>query len=227
LREKGPVVLLGAMDGEIESFLKSLTINEKIVWNGFTIYRGIYGQSDLIIAKTGVGKVLSAIITQKIIDDYSPSAIICTGIAGSLNKEIGIGDILVGSDSVQHDFDATHFNFKIGELPYTSYRFVKSDETLLNIALKYKLEGQKIVSGRVLTGDQFISGQMTNELDGDCVEMEGASIALVATINKIPHLIIRTISDKADGEKKVNLREFLKKSSENSLKMVQYILNNL
>jgi adenosylhomocysteine nucleosidase len=227
LREKGPVVLLGAMDGEIESFLKSLTINEKIVWNGFTIYRGIYGQSDLIIAKTGVGKVLSAIITQKIIDDYSPSAIICTGIAGSLNKEIGIGDILVGSDSVQHDFDATHFNFKIGEIPYTSYRFVKSDETLLNIALKYKLEGQKIVSGRVLTGDQFISGQMTNELDGDCVEMEGASIALVATINKIPHLIIRTISDKADGEKKVNLREFLKKSSENSLKMVQYILNNL
>ncbi|MDA3809764.1 MAG: 5'-methylthioadenosine/adenosylhomocysteine nucleosidase [Spirochaetaceae bacterium] len=227
MREKGPVVLLGAMDGEIESFLKSLTINEKIVWNGFTIYRGIYGQSDLIIAKTGVGKVLSAIITQKIIDDYSPSAIICTGIAGSLNKEIGIGDILVGSDSVQHDFDATHFNFKIGEIPYTSYRFVKSDETLLNIALKYKLEGQKIVSGRVLTGDQFISGQMTNELDGDCVEMEGASIALVATINKIPHLIIRTISDKADGEKKVNLREFLKKSSENSLKMVQYILNNL
>ena len=173
-------------------------------------------------------------VTQKIIDLYDPSAIIFTGIAGSLNHDLEIGDILVGEDSIQHDVDATRFNFKRGEIPHTPYRFLKSDPALMGSALSFKSEKHKIYKGRMLTGDQFISYKNFNEkpylideLAGDCVEMEGGSVALVATVNDIPHILIRTISDKAHIKTKLNLREFLKVASENSLEMVKHILNNI
>lgn len=234
LLEDRPVLILGAMDGEIKAFLDHFQILGKQKWNGFIFYPGKLENKNIVIAKTGVGKVLSAMVTQKLIDLFNPSAIICTGVAGSLNKKFKLGDIIVAADSVQHDFDATHFNLKRGEIPYTSYRFFKSDENLFQIALSYRSSKNKVYPGRVLTGDQFITDsdsderiKLNNELQGDCVEMEGASVALVSTVNNLPHLIIRTISDNADGENKLNFREFLKIASENSLNIVTYLLNKI
>ncbi len=234
MSKKGPVIILGALDGEISAFLQFFTLNEPLKWKEFVFYSGVYSDKEIIVAKCGVGKVLSAMVTQKIIDLYDPSAIIFTGIAGSLNHDLEIGDILVGEDSIQHDVDATRFNFKRGEIPHTPYRFLKSDPALMGSALSFKSEKHKIYKGRMLTGDQFISYKNFNEkpylideLAGDCVEMEGGSVALVATVNDIPHILIRTISDKAHIKTKLNLREFLKVASENSLEMVKHILNNI
>jgi len=232
--DKGPIVILGAMDGEIESFLNTFEIVGKQKWQDFTFYPGKLENRDILIARSGVGKILTAMVTQKIIDLFHPSAIIFTGIAGSINPELNIGDMLIGRDSVQHDFNATKFNFKLGEIPYTPYRFFKSDDFLYNKAMTFSSEKYKVIGGRILTGDQFISDKtssmnsyLTDELHGDCVEMEGAAAALVANVNQIPHLIIRTISDKADGKDKINFRSLLKIASENSLKIVQHILNNI
>lgn len=234
MNKKGPVVILGALDGEISAFLKFFSLDREQKWNGFTFFSGSYSDRDIVVAKCGVGKVLAALVTQKLIDLFDPSSIILTGIAGSLNNDLEIGDILVGEDSIQHDVDATRFNFKRGEIPHTSYRFLKSDPTLMKLALSFKSKSNNVLKGRILSGDQFISYRnfkdkpyLIDELRGDCVEMEGASVALVATVNQIPHLLIRTISDKAYKKSNLNLREFLKAASENSLEMVKHILKNI
>ena len=106
MTKKGPILILGAMDGEIEAFLDNFVVLEKHTWKDFVYHSARFNDKEVIIAKTGVGKILAAMITQKMIDIFNPSAIFCTGIAGSLNPELEIGEILLGTDSVQHDFDA-------------------------------------------------------------------------------------------------------------------------
>ncbi len=231
---KAPVLILGAMDGEIKAFLDYFEIIDKKIWKDYCFYSGKAGETPIILAKTGIGKTLSATITQKLIDLYSPSALIFTGIAGSLSNKLNVGDMVIGRDSIQHDIDATLFNFKRGEIPYTKYRIFKSDDTLFNSALSYSPVGHNITAGRILTGDQFISKSSGNdysylkeELDGDCVEMEGASVALVASINDLPHIIIRTISDNVDEKIKINIKDFLKIASKNSLGIVNHILSTI
>ena len=222
------------MDGEIKAFLDNFKILNKMQWKSFDFYLSKFGNNEIVITKTGVGKTLSAMVTQKLIDLFDPSAFIFTGIAGSLNNELNVGDILIGRDSIQHDMDSTHFNFKRGEIPQTSYRFFKSDNTLFQAAISYKSKDHKVIAGRVLTGDQFITesksghySYLVNDLHGDCVEMEGASVALVSIVNNIPHIIIRTISDKADVNEKIDIREFLKTASDNSLQIVKHILSKM
>jgi len=232
--DKGPIVILGAMDGEIKAFLKAFDIVGKQEWRGFTFYPGILENRNILIAKSGVGKILTAMVTQKIIDMFHPASIIFTGIAGAINSKLNIGDIVIGRDSIQHDFDATHFNFKRGEIPYTPYRIFKSDDFLYNSAMTFSGDNYKVTGGRILTGDQFVSDKMSSdysylseELRGDCVEMEGAAAALVATVNNIPHLIIRTISDKANGSGNADFKSLLKIASENSLEIIQHILREI
>lgn len=234
MSHKGPLILLGAMDEEIKAFLDYFDIEEKHQWNNSLFYSARFKEKHIIIAKTGVGKVLAAATAQKLIDTFNPSAIVFTGIAGSINANLKIGDILLGVDSVQHDFDARPLKFKLGEIPYTNYRFLACDENLMNIASTYKSSEHSVIKGRILTGDQFIAETgtkdytyLTKELNGDCVEMEGAAVALVSTINHIPHLIIRTISDKAHKGAKMNFREFLKQASDNSLQIAKHILEKL
>ena len=234
MNDKRPLIILGAMDEEISAFLQEAHIENELKWMDFTFYSCQLAERNIVIAKCGVGKVLAAMVTQKMIDLYTPSAIIFTGIAGALSSQLDIGDILVAQDSIQHDIDAIFLNFKRGEIPYTPYRFIKCDQNLISAALSYKSDKHKVLKGRVLTGDQFIADKhspekhyLTEELMGDCVEMEGSSVGLVATINQIPHIIIRTISDKADIEAKINFREFLKEASENSLKIVRHIIEKI
>ena len=234
MSSNGPVAIIGALEGEISAFLDYFDIVGKQKWMGYTFYPGKINGKDVVIVKSGVGKVLTSMITQKLIDLFSPSSVIFTGIAGSLNKNFELGDIVIGKDSVQHDVDASHFKFKRGEVPYTHYRFFESDAGLYAAAKTFKSEKYKVYSGRILTGDQFIvnsqsekTSYLIDELNGDCVEMEGAAMAQVCIVNQIPHLIIRTISDHADGKIKINLRDFLEIASMNSLNIIKHMLNKL
>jgi len=135
---------------------------------------------------------------------------------------------------MQHDLDVTALGLKRGEVPFSPYRILPCDPALVELASSCEpLEG-KIVRGRVLTGDQFITGRnlaalgyLAYELAGDAVEMEGASVGLVATVNGIPFSLVRTISDKADGKAAPDFQAFLPKASRNSLHFVKYILRGL
>jgi 5'-methylthioadenosine/S-adenosylhomocysteine nucleosidase len=226
------IALIAAMQPEIQLIKDTVKNPEKIIWKNWEFIRGTLCGREIVAVQTGVGKVLSALVTQKMIDMFNPSAIIMTGIAGAVNPDLDRGDIVVGTDCIQHDMDATLFGFKRGQIPYTDYHIVNSDKHLIDAAMSYPEE--KLKTGRILTGDQFISDSgdeaydyLTGELEGDVVEMEGAAAGLTAQVNDIPFLIIRVISDKADGKAKGSYLKFLKSASERSFHLLEYLLEKI
>nr|WP_246433806.1 5'-methylthioadenosine/adenosylhomocysteine nucleosidase [Spirochaeta isovalerica] len=225
---------MGALDEEIEQFRQELQNIKIIEFNEHRFYKGLIDGHNVIVARSGVGKVLSAMMTQFLIDKYKPEGLIFTGIAGAINSRLSIGDILVGIDAVQHDMDVSRFNIPRGQIPGTEYRFIKSDSKLFDAAMSWKNENMNLIPGRILTGDQFIRNRshkerqyLKEELSGDCVDMEGAAVALVCKVNNVPHVILRSISDKAEKNEKINLRDFFKNTSFNSKKIVLHILDEI
>jgi adenosylhomocysteine nucleosidase/adenosylhomocysteine/aminodeoxyfutalosine nucleosidase len=225
------IAIFGAMDGEIAEFIGSLERKNEEKWIDFVFHTGMLEDREVVVTKSGVGKTLAAMAAQRVIDVYKPRAIFFTGLAGGISDRLEIGDTLVAEDCIQHDIDATALGFKRGEIPYSPYRVLSCDKALVDAASFCIPEEGKTVRGRVLTGDQFITKRdlashryLLDELKGDAVDMEGASIGLVAAVNKIPFVIIRTISDKADSNAKVDFHSFLPKASRNSLLFVRHVL---
>ena len=228
------ILVLCAMKEEAADISVNIKNKELISYFKLPFYEGTYKNKRVVVGLTGVGKVMSAMVLQKLIDVYKPEAVIFAGIAGGVNPELKIGDVIVSKDCLQHDLDASSVGFEIGEIPYTGIRIVQADKDLFEAAMSYKAEGAKLVSGRILTGDQFISESseekrkfFTDELGGDAVEMEGASVGFVADMNNIPFLIIRIISDQADGNAPKKFSSFLKKSSAQITDIVYHILEKL
>ena len=229
--EGRPVLVLGAMDGEIAAFLDRLGSARDESWRGYPVYVGSLGERSVVIARSGVGKSLSAMIAQRLIDTYEPESVIFTGVAGAINPIFEIGDVIVAKDTLQYDMDVQALGFKLGEIPYTEYRVIQCDQELVKRACATELPEGKVHTGRILTGDRFVNrrayqemGYLRSELEGDAVEMEGASVALVARVNEIPVVVVRTISDKADTNARVDFERFLPRASENSALVVTEIV---
>lgn len=224
------IAIIGAMDEEIKALTDQLEDKRIIPWAFTTLYEGKLFNKDVLIAKCGVGKVLSGILTQHIIDSYNLEYLICTGVAGSLNNKFEIGDVVVSQDLIQHDFDATAVGFKRGQIPFTDHNVITATNSLIEKALQFTPSNFKVSAGRILSGDVFVTHSyhnrklLTEELHGDVCEMEGASIALVCTIHKIPFLVIRSVSDKADGSSHMDFWEFVKIAAERSHHLVEHLL---
>lgn len=228
------IIILGAMDSEIDGFLSRLENRLEIHWNGFTQHRGQLEGQEVLVSKSGVGKVMSAMVTQHLIDRWHPKAVIFTGLAGSLQPHIEIGDTLLAADLVQHDMESAALNLPRGQVPFSNYRFLPSHPALLELAAGYRPANGRLHQGRICTGDQFITyremvthAYLTEELEGDGVEMEGASVALVCSVNRVPFLVARTISDRADEDAATNFEAFLPLASRNSLDLVRFILREI
>ena len=228
------IIILGAMDSEIDGFLSRLENRLEIHWNGFTQHRGQLEGQEVLVSKSGVGKVMSAMVTQHLIDRWHPKAVIFTGLAGSLQPHIEIGDTLLAADLVQHDMESAALNLPRGQVPFSNYRFMPSHPALLELAAGYRPANGRLHQGRICTGDQFITyremvthAYLTEELEGDGVEMEGASVALVCSVNRVPFLVARTISDRADEDAATNFEAFLPLASRNSLDLVRFILREI
>lgn len=225
-------VLIGAMDIEINEYKKHLKNTVQKEWKGFVFYEGELEGKWVVVVKSGIGKVFAAMITQKLIDTYSPTHIIFTGVAGALNPAYEIGDVVISKDCIQHDMDVTALGFERGTIPYTHYNYFDADSILLKRALSAKI-AHPIYEGRILTGDQFLTKAsllnfeyLTEELKGDAIEMEGAAVAQVCTINELPFLIVRTISDKANEAASTDFNSLLPEIANNSFLIVQHILRN-
>jgi len=228
------ILVLGAMDSEISSFADACTDRTECSHAFFTYTRGILMGKSVAIARSGVGKTYSAACTQALIDLLKPRALIFMGLAGSLRPDIHIGDTIVATDCVQHDMESGSLGFPRGHIPFSEYRFIPCDPALVAAASSYLPERGMVHLGRICTGDQFIDHTQVNtrsylvdELDGHAVEMEGASVGLVATINKVPFVLIRTISDMADGSARVNFQDFLPVASLNSLAALKHLCSRL
>ena len=242
---KRPVIaLLTALEAEAECFI-SKTKNKTVDhWNGHEFTIGDFDGKECIIAHTGIGKVNAAIVTTYIIDHYNPGAVFFTGIAGALDNNLNIADVVIAMDCVQWDVDISLFGFKIGELPSVSsnpgnikdneaIRFYKSDPELLEKALTWNPGGFKVCTGRIITGDTFFSinkrNEMANslsELNGIAVEMEGAAAAASAVMQNVPFFLARVISDTIDGRHPKAFKKFLNESSRKMCSLIEYILAN-
>lgn len=228
------LALIGAMNEEIELLVAHMANVRETVKAGITFREGTYFGKEVVVCRTGVGKVNAAVTTQILIDAFAVEAIIFTGVAGALDPELNIGDLVVSTECMQHDMDVTPLGFARGIIPYEAKSVFAADVKLVELAAASgeKLFPGKVKQGRVLSGDQFIANRevvadLHKTLEGVCVEMEGASVAQVCSMNAIPYVVLRSMSDKADGSAHVNFGEFTVQASENSYKMVEDIVKQL
>lgn len=227
--------IIGAMELEVEQLKSKMTASYIVTKAGMEFYEGTLNGASVVVVRSGIGKVNAALCVQILVDLFEVTHIINTGVAGSLNAALDIGDILISKDAIHHDMDTTIFGYQLGEVPQMGTREFKADERLMSLAkssCEKVNEGIHAIVGRVVSGDQFISSKEVKErlianFQGDCAEMEGASIAHGAYLNKIPFVIIRAISDKADDSAEMDYPSFERAAAEHSAKlvedMVQYI----
>ena len=226
--------IIGAMDEEVLEIKNALTDVSVETVTGMDFYRGKVNGKEEVVVRSGIGKVNAAVCSQILVDRFGVEAIVNTGIAGSLRAEINIGDIVLSTDSVQHDMDATGFGYPAGQIPRMDTFAFPADEKLLNLAKECCARVNPDIqafTGRVVSGDQFISDKekkqwLTETFDGSCTEMEGAAIAQVCYLNHIGCLIIRAISDKADDSANMDYQEFEAKAIEHSVKLLLAIAEN-
>jgi adenosylhomocysteine nucleosidase len=223
--------IIGALDEEVELFHRVLKDSVKREKAGLIFYSGKFLGKEVVIVKSGPGKVNASMTTQILVSEFNVHKVIFTGVAGALNPDLNVLDVVISEDCVQHDVDATPLGIKKGQILFSELRFFKSCEILKEKALNCARKlGFRAISGRVLTGDQFItdaekSKSLQKEFEGDCVDMEGAAVAQVCHLNVIPHVIIRTISDKADHAADADFKEFLHKAARNSFLIVEGMIS--
>ncbi len=224
-----PLAIMSAMDVEIELYLDRCEIHGSTQRAGLTFHDAEWHGHELVLVKAGVGKVNAALCTQILIDAFDADTVICTGSAGAVNRALDIGDIVVATDCVQHDVVVEFLGLPRGQIPFTDFRFFETDPTLRSRALEVNLSDHRSTEGRVLTGDTFIEDevhrhQLREELEGDCVEMEGAAVGQVCAMNDVPYLVVRAISDRADGTSDIDFESFLKGAAYSSSRIVLHTL---
>lgn len=230
--ESKRIGIIGAMDEEIASLTEALTERKIRTVAGMDFYEGTLDGVDVVIVKCGVGKVNAASCAQILIDVFEVDQIINTGVAGSLDARIDIGDIVVSTEAVQHDLDVTALGFARGEIPYSDESVFPADEEMRRRAVRavgVVAPEIKVFEGRVCSGDQFIASRaqkeaIVSEFGGMCCEMEGAAIAQVCHLNGIPFVIIRAISDKADESEEMSYVEFEQNAAERCAAITRYVI---
>lgn len=226
--------IVGAMDEEIALLLEQLSDMKEEVQVGNRFYSGQLHGHQVVICKSGVGKVNAAITTQVLVDRYQIKRLLFTGVAGAVAPSLNIGDLVISTACIQHDMDVTALGYKRGQIPYQETSTFEADDELVTVAERVcqQLFAGQYMKGIVLSGDQFIANpEQVRELyevfNGACTEMEGAAVAQACMVNDIPFVIIRSMSDKADGSAHVNFAEFTVKASEHSYRIVAEMLKQL
>lgn len=227
--------IIGAMEEEvniIQSKMQEVTVKTIA---SMDFYHGKIQGKDVVVVRSGIGKVNGAICTQILADLYQVDAVINTGVAGALRNEIEIGDIVLSTDAQQHDMDATGFGYAPGEIPRMETSVFRADVHLLKLAKEVCAEVIPEVgvhAGRIVSGDQFISDNtkkagLVSIFDGFCTEMEGAAIGHAAYLNHIPFLIIRAISDKADHSAQMAYSIFEELAIRNTVKLLMGLIERI
>jgi len=227
--------IIGAMEIEVSKLKDNMQEVEIYTQASMTFLRGKLFQKEVVVVRSGIGKVNAALCTQILVDKYQVEAIINTGIAGSLKNEINIGDIILSTDALQHDMDATGFGYALGVIPQMEQSIFIADKGLKDLAkacCERVNPDINVFEGRIVSGDQFISDRdkkdwISRQFGGYCTEMEGAAIAQGAYLNNVPFLIIRAISDKADDSAVVDYPEFEKKAAAHSVRLIEAICQTM
>ena len=227
--------IIGAMEEEITNLKSHMEIFDVQTIAGMSFFKGAVKGTELVLVRSGIGKVNAGICTQILASVFNVDTVINTGIAGSLNAAIDIGDIVVSTSLVQYDVDARNFGYKLGEIPRMNIIEFPADKELTDktesvfAALDLDVN---LYKGMIATGDKFVSedslkAEIVNNFHAYCVEMEGAAIAQAAMLNNMKCVVIRAISDKADNSANVDYRTFEAKAIENMSKISLALVDSL
>ncbi len=223
------------MEIEVASLKESMEIVRTVRKAGMEFCEGLLNKKPVVVVRSGIGKVNAAVCTQILADDFQVDYVINTGIAGSLNAKIDIGDIVISKDVLHHDMDAVNFGYPPGQIPQMDVFSFEADEKLADLAEEVCREVNPEISvfrGRIVSGDQFVADKAVKErivstFGGYCTEMEGAAIAQTAYLNRIPFVILRAISDKADDSASMDYPTFERKAAEHCVNLVKGLVSRI
>jgi adenosylhomocysteine nucleosidase len=241
--------LVGAMDEEIELLQQSLQHSKTKIIHGIPFYTGKIGKHKVVILKTGIGKVNASMAVAFLLKEFRPKQVIFTGIAGGLRPDLEAGDIVIGKQTLQYDYgQATNDSTftRATRNPLTKQLnplYFLADSILLATAqeaatythfrpLGINHRSPKILTGTIVTGDLLVTSEIkANELrrkfGADATEMEGAAVAQICWQQKVPCLVIRSMSDKADSKARDSIENFKQVASYNSAHLLLNLLEKL
>lgn len=235
-KSEQPIGIISAMDVELKYLLSQANIEKTYELGGTTYSQGTLANKKVVIVKSGIGKSLSAAVTSVLIDRFNVKSVIFTGIAGGVGDGVKITDVVISSKVMFHDygFYGNDDKLKLGS-DFLEKIEIKADSSLVEASYKTAIEvvgEQKVHKGIIATGDQFVANAkyvkyLAENLDVLAVEMEGASVGYVASKYQLPFVIIRSMSDKADGLAHDDYENWYKIVADNSGKIVLKLLENL
>jgi adenosylhomocysteine nucleosidase len=228
------IAIIGAMEEEVHVLRDKLDNLKKEEVAGSEYNVGTYEGKEVILLKSGIGKVNAAMATAILLEKYQPDVVINTGSAGGLHTDLNVGDVVISTEVRHHDVDVTAFNYEYGQVPGMPAAF-PADEKLKEIAKKCaeKVNGIQVVEGLIVTGDSFMNDPVRVEFvkgkfgDLYAVEMEAAAIAQVCYAFKVPFVVTRALSDIAGKESSISFDQFIHTAAVNSTLMVEEMIKAL
>ncbi|MCQ8211543.1 5'-methylthioadenosine/adenosylhomocysteine nucleosidase [Cetobacterium somerae] len=227
--------IIGAMNEEVIQLKEVMNLLETKEIGGYNFFKGTLLNKEVVLVECGIGKVNAAICSTLLIQEFKVDKVLFTGVAGGLNPEINIGDIVISTDLVEHDFDCTAFGYDYGVIPRMENSTFKADETLVNLAKRVAANNfgsERVFVGTIVSGDTFVASNdkikwLRDTFKGECTEMEGAAVAHVCYVLGKPFVIIRSISDKANHDANMNFDEFVKLAAQNSKLIIEGMLKEI
>ncbi|WP_419769336.1 MAG: 5'-methylthioadenosine/adenosylhomocysteine nucleosidase [Candidatus Marinarcus sp.] len=226
------LAVMGAMEEEIEPLLEYFSDIKVTEFAKNKYYEVSYNGLDIVIAYSKIGKVFASLTASTLIEKFGCDTLLFSGVAGGINPELKIGDLIIANQLCQHDLDITAFGHPHGYVPGGAV-FVETSKALNAIAKEVaKEKNLKVIEGIIATGDQFVHSNerkefIENTFKADALEMEGASVAVVCDALNVPCFILRAISDTADMDAGFDFDEFLKSSAKNSANYLIEIIKKL
>ncbi len=226
------IAIMGAMPEEIEPIIDKLDNVETMVYGANKYYEGSYNGQEVVVAYSKIGKVFATLTATILIEKFGCDRLLFSGVAGAINDELQIGDLIIAKSLCQHDLDITAFGHPFGYVPEGEV-CITTDVTLRNIAKDVaKQKGLTLKEGVIATGDQFVANEERKNWIGstfgaDALEMEGASVAVVCNSLNVPFFILRAISDSADMDASFNFDEFLESSAKISADFILSMVDEL
>ena len=223
--------IIGAMDIEVERFRDVMDASEVISISGIDFYRGTIGNSQVVVAKCGIGKVFAAICAEAMIIHFNPQVIINTGAAGGLSPDLNIADIAVATGVVQHDMDTSPLGDPVGLISGINKVVIPADQYYGDKLTAAARElGLHCVRGIIASGDTFVAtnqqrSRIRDSFEAIACEMEGAAVGQVCYVNNVPFVILRSISDSSSDSATMEYPEFVKIAANNSFAVIQKMLS--
>ena len=224
--------IIAAMEEELKTLLLALEDKKEVVVLGKTYYEGRIGQHEVVLVQSGIGKVLSAMSVAILAETFGVDAIINTGSAGAVSEGLAIGDVVIADRLVYHDVDVTAFGYAYGQMAGQELYFLADSDLMAKLQAVLAQEGQESHLGLIATGDSFIA-------DPDrvaaikhhfpevlAVEMEGAAIAQAAQAAGKPFLVIRAMSDTAQGDANISFEAFILEAGKRSAQTLLALLKS-